>query len=42
MVQSINLFGEGVDLEKTIKDSKLTHLSTWMLVKDPALTQTLN
>jgi hypothetical protein len=29
------------ELEKSIKDAKISHLSTWMIVKDPALKQSL-
>ena len=35
LIWGLDLFGEG--LEKTIKDAKINHLSTLMLVKDTAL-----
>jgi len=40
LIWGLDLFGEGLD--KTIKDAKINHLSTWMLVKDPALIQALS
>jgi hypothetical protein len=29
------------ELDKPLKDAKISHLSTWMIVKDPALKQSL-
>lgn len=41
LINAISFDDEKVDLTKTIKDAKLTHMSTWMIVKDPALKQAL-
>jgi hypothetical protein len=37
----IDFDDDKIDLGKAIKDAKVSHLSTWMIVKDPALKKAL-
>ena len=37
----IDFEDDKIDLTKVVKDAKITHLSTWMIIKDPVLKQAL-
>ena len=41
LMNVIDFEDDKIDLTKVVKDAKITHLSTWMIIKDPALKQAL-